>query len=263
MKAAALVRELRWGPAIVSDPAELHGTLVTEFPFCLEYAAVEDDRSIHQFPSDQETFRDLLSIATESHVIPLNRYMRFPRWMEAFDLLFKAGWSSGRIPDYAGRRSSSLNRESAKVLLAMIGGWKAYRGDRRMLAIAVRRIADSRSRIGRLGTEDRILDTAVALETMYRPLRSRISHTLATRASRYLCDGSDDRSRMFEQVRCFYKARSDVIHGPSVGRTKVPFRDALADGFRIARMTLIKLLEDGDAPDWDELVTTAGSDDRV
>lgn len=263
MNAAALVREVRWGPAITSASAELNGTLVTDFHFCLEEAVVEDEWSTFQFPSNQQTFRDLLSIASGNHVIPAGRYIRLPKWMEGIDFHFKAGWSIGRIRDHVRRRHDSLTEESAQMLLSMIDGWTAYRGDRKSLGIAIRRLADSRSRIGRFGREDCILDTAIALESMYGLSSSEISYRLATRAGHYLGDESNERLRMFELVRRFYDARSAVIHGSSRRKIKVSLKDALDDGFQIARMTVVKLLEDGDAPDWDALVMSAGNDYRV
>ncbi len=263
MSTAALVRELRWGPAITSDSADLHGNLVTEFPFCLEEAVVEGDCSTFQFPSDQQTFRDLLSIATGKHVISVGRYIRPAKGMEGIDLQFEARWSTGRLPDYVERRSNGLTVESAQMLLSMIKGWMEYRGDRKSLGIAVRRLADSRSRIGRFGTEDRMLDTAIALESMYELSSSEISYRLATRAGHYLGDESNERLRIFGQIRRFYDARSAVVHGSSGRRTRVSQREALSEGFQIARMTLIKLLEHGHPPDWDALVMSSGNDDQV
>ena len=255
--AAAFVRELAWGPCVSSTAQDLSGTLTTEFRFSAEGDAREDPSSSFEFPEDQETVRDLLCIATGSHVIAWRRYVRVAKWMEGIDPNFEAGWSQGSVWESDPWRPNALSDEATEWFLAMIHGWGRYGGDHRLLRLAIRRLAESRSRIGRLGTEDRILDTAIALEAMYGPFDTKITYNLGMRAGHFLGKDSAERMKISCKVKDFYGARSALIHG-SKGRTKrTSPQEAQEHGFDVARRTLLKLLHDGRAPDWDTLVTSA------
>ena len=80
------------------------------------------------------------------------------------------------------RRKDSLSEANAHLLLEIIQGWKAFQGDRDGLEIAIRRLATLPSRAGRSEAEDRLLDTAIALETMYGLDAPEITYKLGTRA---------------------------------------------------------------------------------
>ena len=63
--------------------------------------------------------------------------------------------------------------------------------------------------------------------------------------------------KIFRKVKDFYGARSALIHG-SKGRWKRTSPEkAQENGFDVARKTLLRLLHDGRAPDWDTLVISA------
>ena len=214
----ALVRELTWGPAIASTEAQLERTLTTHFRFSVDDEPIEssytDPLSTFHFPRDHETVRDFLCIATGKHQIARGQYVRVDSWMEDLDPNIKFGWTSGSgwVNDWW--RENHLAEDSAESFVNMIQAWRTYRGDRHQLGLAIRRLAALPSRIGRLGTEDRILDTAIALEIMYGVDRPRITKKLKTRAGYFLGNDAHERMEISGKVNDFYEARSAIVHGP-------------------------------------------------
>ena len=159
-------------------------------------------------------------------------------------------------------RENQLSEEGARTFLELIRGWQTYRGDRELLGLAIRRLAALPSRAGRFGTEDRLLDSAIALETMYNLDAPEITYKLQTRAGYYLGTNAEERMEIFDKVRDFYDARSALVHGSRGRRRRVDTGQALSDGRRLARETLLALLRDGGAPDWIRLVMSASDDEQ-
>ncbi len=255
---AALVRELTWGPAISSKEEELEKTLTTRFRFSIEEETIENPSSSFQFPRDHETVRDFLCIATGEHQIARRQYVRVEKWMEDLDPNIRFGWTSGGgwVNDWWGE--SHFSEDSAEAFLEMVRAWRTYQGDRDRLGLAIRRLGGLPSRIGRFGTEDRILDTAIALETMYSLDDPEITYKLKTRAGYLLGSDGEKRMEIFRKVKGFYDARSALVHGSRGRRRRIDLGKVLSDGRQLARETLLALLRDGSAPDWDRLVMSAG-----
>ena len=264
---AALVRELTWGPAIASTEAQLETTLTTHFRFSVDDELIEDSytdpSATFHFPRDHETVRDFLCIATGKHQIARQQYVRVDRWMEDLDPNVKFGWTrgSGWVNDWW--KENHLSEDGAEGFLNLIQAWRTYRGDRHQLGLAIRRLAALPSRIGRLGTEDRILDTAIALEIMYGVDKSEITYKLKTRAGYFLGNDAQERMEIFGKVNDFYEARSAIVHGPKRRRRRIDHKRALSDGYGIAHETLQKLLHEGCAPNWNSLVMSAGDGGQV
>ena len=202
---AALVRELTWGPAITSTDLEIQKSLTTRFRFSIEEAITEDPSLSFQFPRDHETVRDLLCIATGEHQIVPRQYVRVDKWMEDLNRNVRFGWTSGGgfVNDWW--RESELSEDCATTLLDMIRAWPEYQGDRERLGLAIRRLAALPSRVGRFSTEDRLLDTAIALETMYSLDAPEITYKLGTRAGHYLGTNEEERMEIFRKVKDFYR----------------------------------------------------------
>ena len=257
---AALVRELTWGPAIApvgsnslsqDGVSTLRCQLITE-----DSPGGESDRgemNRRRF-EDRDRFMDFLCIATGEHQEFRFCYFKVDKWMAGLDLDADAsviqGWEWSR-------RKDCLSEADEDLLLEMIRGWRGYQGDRNRLELAIRRLAALPSRAGRFGTEDQILDTAIALETMYNLDAPEITYKLQTRAAYYLGTSKKERLEIFRKVRDFYRARSALVHG-SGRRRQLDFEKAVSDGRQLARETLLALLRDGDAPQWDGLVMSAG-----
>ena len=259
---AALVRELTWGPAITSTGVETENSLTTHFRFTIDEEHIEDPSFSYQFPTDHETLRDFLCVATGEQQASPRQYIRVDRWMEDLDPNVRFGWTSGRSWVNDWWRENQLSEEGARTFLELIRGWQTYRGDRELLGLAIRRLAALPSRAGRFGTEDRLLDSAIALETMYNLDAPEITYKLQTRAGYYLGTNAEERMEIFDKVRDFYDARSALVHGSRGRRRRVDTGQALSDGRRLARETLLALLRDGGAPDWIRLVMSASDDEQ-
>ena len=254
---AALVRQLTWGPAIAAvgssslspeGVSTLRCQLITEEGSGGELDVHELNRRRFQ---DHDRFVDFLCIATGEPQEFRFWYFKVDRWMEGLGLDSGASVLSGR--EWM-RRKDSLSEADADVLLQMIRRWKGYRGNRDSLELAIRRLAALPSREGRFGTEDRLLDTAIALEAMYSLDAPEITYKLGTRAAHYLGTNGEQRIQIFEKVRDFYGARSALVHGSRGRARRIGHDRALSDGLELARETLLALLRDGRAPDWERLV---------
>ena len=202
--------------------------------------------------------RDFLCIATGEHQVARRQYVRVEKWMEDLDPDVRFGWTSGRSWMNDWWRENDFSEDSANTFLALVRAWPLYRGDRDHLALAMRRLAALSSRGGRFGTGDRILDTAIALETTYSLDSSEITFKLATRAGFFLGIDGDERMEIFRKVKDFYDARSALVHGPRGGRRRIDFGKALSDGRQLAQETLMALLRDGISPDWDRIAMSLG-----
>ena len=254
---AALVRELTWGPAITSTNVETENSLTTQFRFSVDEEHIEDPSFSYQFPTDHETLRDILCVATGKQQASPRQYIRVDRWMEDLDPNVRFGWTSRRSWVNDWWRENQLSEDGARTFLELIRGWRTYQGDRELLGLAIRRLAALPSRAGRFGTEDRLLDCAIALETMYNLDAPEITYKLQTRAGYYLGTNAEERMEIFDKVKDFYGVRSALVHGSRGRRRRVDVGQALADGQRLARETLLALLRDGGAPDWTRLVMSA------
>ena len=239
--ACALVRELRWGPAVA--PADERREVVEPEFQCAE---------------DYDLVGDFLSIAMEAPCNPRRQYTSVDPWFEAFNPNLRLMTSFGFIGTPEQWWQFPLSEEGRGLFLEMLSGWRAYDGKgRERLRLAVRRLAASHSREGRLHVEDRILDSAIALETMYDLSGPELTYKLRTRAAHFLGLDAQGRKDLFRRIGKFYRARSTIVHGPSARQT-LDLRDAGATGFEIGRSTLLRLLRDGGAPDWDDVALSAG-----
>ena len=251
---AALVRQLTWGPAIAavySDASALRCQLITENGSGGELDREEMSRRRFQ---DRDRFVNFLCIATGEPQEPRFWYMEVDKWMEGLVLDSGASWVSGR--EWM-RKKDSLSGADADLLLEIIRGWKGYQDGRDSLELAIRRLATLPSRDGSFVMEDRILDTAIALETMYSLDSPEITYKLKTRAGYLLGTDGEKRMEIFHKVRDFYEARSALVHGARRRRKQIDFEKALSDGRQLAQDTLLTLLRRGRTTDWDRLVMSA------
>ena len=124
----------------------------------------------------------------------------------------------------------------------------------RELSPVVARLAEALARKGRFAAQDRILDTAIALERMYELGGGEISHKMRTRTSWFLGRDAKDRVRVMESVKNFYGVRSEIVHKAKRKSSVERYRKAFDEGFDIAARTLFKLLKDGAPRDWEALV---------
>ncbi len=121
------------------------------------------------------------------------------------------------------------------------------------LAPIISRLAEALGRHGRFADEVRTVDVAIALERMYELPKRRKSQKLADRASGFLGTDAQDRQRVWESVKRFYDARSDIVHSGPQGASLFRNGAAFVTGFDLARKSLFKLLREGAPKDWNEL----------
>lgn len=259
-RACALVREMRWGPAVMSVEGAPETTPHVDWKFALDRDLDSAQRPLtHKFPEDYELVGDLLAIASGHPCVPRLHYIHVAKWMEALDENVRFGWSSGLVGSRDPWPGNQLVEEEAARFLVLVRGWQSYEREREQLRIPVRRLAASRWRRGRFGAEDRILDTAIALEMMYGLTGSEISYKLKTRAAFFLGEDAETRREVFQRIETFYSARSTIVHGPSKRRKRqIDLNEAASVGFEIGSSTLRLLLHRGSPPDWKELVLSGG-----
>ena len=246
--AAVLVRGLEYGPGIAT---------LREGP------GLPDVQIDYRFPTDYrieleawfEASRllvDQLSIAAGVPLLSRTRYVRLDRWIEelnpnfAFVNVDSGGFTSDVWPD--GRELSDAD---ADAFLGLSRGWHTYPGRSDAMTLAVRRLAASLSRPGgRFDSEDRILDTAIALEVFYGGATGR---KLSRRAAALLGAGAEQQTGIYDQAKRFYKLRSDIVHS---NMTLAPGElHAELEGARdLARRTLTALLKRNAAVRWADVL---------
>ena len=257
---AALVRELTWGPAVASDDHQPKSVMTTHFAFSFADDIIDAQEGRSLFPSDHETIRDLLAIVTGKHQRAYWQYVCMDKWVAGVDPNLGFPWAGGGGFANDWWTESKLDRDGADEFVMLARARQHYGGDGRRIDHAVHRLAAAVSRIGRFRVEDRILDAAIALETMYgRDLDpGEITYKLKTRAAFFLGTNSQERRDIFRDMGKFYDARSSVAHG-SPGTDH--FSDELAIGLDLAKRTLTKMMLEGEPSDWQVLIMSVGEGD--
>ncbi|MCY3546912.1 MAG: hypothetical protein OXH49_08520 [Gemmatimonadetes bacterium] len=239
---------------------EAVGAMLSPIPWRLTLGPHDEERDLPldwggSFFADARTFIQLLAIAHGVPVVPLTE-IGYCVHRTALHLLGQPHYHSSTIPTAwklsFGRlpRPSEIDDEAfgeAKGILLALED--RHPGD---LEPVVTRLAQAVARSGQYAAADRILDLAIALEQMYRQGWTG-SQTLAARAAWFLGSDGKTRRRVFDDVRQFYKTRSDIIHArntPSAKRAE----EASNSGFDVARRSVFKLLRQGQPSDWTGIV---------
>lgn len=256
----ALVREFTWGPAVAPDDHEPINFLTAHFAFSFGDEVMDDQEGSTLFPHDHETIRDLLAIVTGRHQLAFWQYVCVDNWMTGVNPNYRFPWAGGQGKVNDWWTESNLDEDGAKELVRLAKARQQYQGDGGRIDHAIHRLASAVTRVGRFGSEDRILDAAIALETMYgRGLDpGEITYKLKTRAGFFLGSNSQERTEIFRDMGRFYDVRSRVAHGSS-GTDE--FRDELAIGLDLAKRTLAKMMLEGEPPDWQEMIMSGGGGD--
>ena len=246
--AAVLVRGLEYGPGI--GPFE-DGPGFPDVEIGYRFPA--DYRiDLEAWFEDSKLLVDLLSIAAGVPLLSRTRYVRLDRWIEeinpnfAFGVLNSRGFTSDVWPD-----DRELSDADADVFLELSLGWHTYPGKPDAMTLAVRRLAASLSRPGgRFGREDRILDTAIALEVFYGGTTGR---DLSRRAAALLGTSAEQQSGIYDQARRFYSLRSDIVHS-KMTLTPEEIHAELERGRDLARRTLAALLKRNAPVPWADVL---------
>ena len=130
--------------------------------------------------------------------------------------------------------------------------------------LAVRRLAGSFGRTGRMQLQDRLLDYAIALEVLYRLDSSELTYKLATRAACLLEKSPGKRLATFTEMTEFYDIRSAIVHGPTTKKHKKldhkDFERACTNGRDLACATLSAILRHGRFPNWKQVIFDAADE---
>ena len=251
---AVYVRDLTWGPGLTS-PSRGEEDDAADIEYC--------------FPCDPQLVTDLLSVAARCPLVTSTYHTRMPAWMHVIDPNYSFGsWRGGGFIADGWWEERDLSEVDAATFKKLVTGWVAFHyhedrqtEERNALELAIRRIASSFSRAGKMQLQDRILDYAIALEILYRLDSSELTYKLATRAAHLLKNTPDDpRDPMttFEKITSFYDIRSAIVHGPTTKRRRKlgheDFERGCADGRDLVCDTLSELLRRGRFPDWKRLV---------
>ena len=242
MGALVLARSMTWGPCLVPPRTSKDLGLQAPSPAfrCLPGCSAG-------------VIFGLLSIAT-SHRVQLLSVLHCAPDFVGVNPNFGAGSSTGFLVDNAWTKKD-LTPEHVSDLQNLVRAWSRFgTGKRRKLDLALSRLASSiHRRRGRFWLEDRILDTAIALEVMYELESPELSYRLATRAGHLLADTTDERIDISKEMKQFYRLRSSIAHG----RRPANAGENARRGFDLALRTLRELLRRGDFPDWERLVMSS------
>ena len=112
--------------------------------------------------------------------------------------------------------------------------------------------------------EDKIIDLAIALESLYlldRDGKPELAFQLRLRASWFLGKDKVHRKELMKDFSQIYEWRSKVVHtGKLPNKTKkTPFTRQETKAFiekaqDLCRQSIIKILEEGKFPDWNNLI---------
>ena len=243
--AAVLVRTFEYGPGVVlpNDRAEPPDVQVT-YRFPAEYQV-----DLEGWWDDSKLLVDLLSIARRVPLLSRTRYVRVAKWVGEIDpnLAFGTQDSGGFISD-VWPRGQDLSEGVVEAFLELARGWQRHPDKPDAMLLAIGRLAGSFSRPGgRFGTEDRILDVAIALEVLYG---GETGHRLAQRAAALLAATAAEQKQTYDQARAFYDLRSSIVHWEKPRPSPDVLDKELDAGRNLACLTLTSLLNHDTPLQW-------------
>ena len=248
---SVFVRDVTWGPGILPLSEEPHLDLAD---------------TASRFPLDVETVMDLLSVASHRPLVISTRHTRLEQWMHEVDPNLGYGsWRGGGFTYDGWWEEGDLSCEAAVRFTESVDGWRGFEfpsdQERNALKLALRRLAGSFGRTGRMQVQDRTLDYAIALEVLYRLDSSELTYKLATRAACLLEKSPGKRLATFKKMTEFYGIRSAIVHGSTTRKHKKlgpkDFGRACDNGRDLACATLSAILRHGRFPDWKQIIFDA------
>ncbi len=131
--------------------------------------------------------------------------------------------------------------------------------DLNVLRVAIYRLASSHLD---KGIVDKMIDLGIAFESLYlnRGNRDQLAVTFRIRAAWYLGKDAEDRRRLMKLLRRVYKYRSMAVHAGQlpgafkVGKEWILMLDFIQDAQELCRQTIMKVIQAGKFPDWDDLI---------
>jgi len=202
MGALVLARQMTWGPCL--GPPRTSKDLGIQRPTPMFRCVPECSSGV---------IFDLLSLTTSHRVQLLSVLDCAPDFVD-LNPNFGRTSSSGFLHDDVWKKQD-LTQEHIDYLHGLLRSWAGFKvEDGSTLELGLNRLVSSihRNR-GRFPLQDRILDTAIALEVMYELPASELYYRLQTRAGHLLADTTEARITIAEEVKQFYglRARSRTV----------------------------------------------------
>ena len=112
---------------------------------------------------------------------------------------------------------------------------------------------------------DKVIDLGIAFESLYlsdRDGNSELSFQFRLRASWHLGNDKEDREKLIDEFKAIYTLRSKAVHNGSVpgkiqirkGEEPIATSEFIPKAQDLCRDSIIKILEDGQFPDWNNLI---------
>lgn len=233
-----LLQEFRWGPAISMEHEDT----------AVRYLA----NSGH--PLDMASLVNLLSATAGIPLGIIGGQIRAKRWI--YDLLDRhidIGMdyfvrSPVQFVPGKGIELSTNRQVELQLFLRQLQGFAE--DDRARFDLAVSRLAGALSRTGSIAAEDKVLDTCIALEILYRMTKRA---KLSIRIGRFLGHDPAERERIESEIERLYEWRVNVVHGLNALDDYDTITDLISIGSDIAKETVRKYLERGAMPTQAEL----------
>ena len=105
---------------------------------------------------------------------------------------------------------------------------------------------------------DQFIDLRIALEALY--LGSDTggqTFRLALTGAWHLGNDVSERKKIQEILKRFYRAASNVVHGEAINREKGDLK-WLEEARNVCRLGILKIIEEKNQPDWNELLLGQG-----
>ena len=121
---------------------------------------------------------------------------------------------------------------------------------------------------------DKIIDLGIAFESLYlsdiEPPRTELSFRLRFHASWYLGKDKEDRKALMNEFQKIYNWRSSIVHTGKLPKKKkkIPFTPKEVEKFiersqDLCQQSIMKVLEDGQFPDWKSLILGGEAENDV
>ena len=110
-----------------------------------------------------------------------------------------------------------------------------------------------------------MIDLGIAFETLYVPAKvpgksRKIVYNLKKNASRYLGKNKENREKLKRKIKVIYACRCDAAHEGKLGDSvtidgkSITMSKFIEKSQNLCRKSIIRILEDGKFPDWNNLV---------
>ena len=113
-------------------------------------------------------------------------------------------------------------------------------------------------------SEDKMIDLGIALESLYLPKDNidQLAFQLRLCASWHLGKNKEDRKKLIDEFKAIYTLRSKAIHNGDVpekikirkGEEPIDTSEFILRAQDLCRQSIIKILENGKFPDWNNLI---------